>query len=321
MKKFLLLILVSSIFGINNADAVMSNQAMLDKIEKSLFGYQYSDENNAKRLVRIELSVYGKISQKSENERISKLNKDISADMIGQEITPVEDTFAEYPEYLEEDLKETPDVSYPVVDALEQEVFKAINKKDDIKTRLSKLEQKTFKKTYNDDLSTRVDRLRAELKPNVPEENRLADSNVFFDDTPAPKDYHLNKIMPSTGFDYDTYKDMDSMFERSYNTTPMTSGGFRTSKPRKTSLSSVEKGLFKASFPNESMETRLARIEKSMFGTEFSSDDAQTRLDRVSSAYRAEKSAGKYDSNRFSQNLATAMQIGTIILMVLACIL
>ena len=35
----------------------------------------------------------------------------------------------------------------------------------------------------------------------------------------------------------------------------------------------------------------------------------------------AEKSAGKYDSNKFSQNLATAMQIGTIILMVLACIL
>ncbi len=320
MKKAILLFLISVILGISEVQAVSPNQAKLDKIEKSLFGYQYSDETNSKRLDRIEQSVYGKTFQKSENERLAKLNKDISADMIGQEIPPVEDTFAEYPEYLEEDLKENPDVSYPVVDALEQEVFKAVNKKDDIKTRLSKLEQKTFKKTYNDDLSSRVDRLRAQLKPVVPEESRLADSNVFFDDEPVPRDYHLKKIMPSNGFDYDAYKDMDSMYNRSYDMYS-NSQSYQSKKPKKSSLATVEKSLFKHSFPNDDMEKRLARIEMSMFGTEFASDDAQTRLDRVSSAYQAEKSAGKYDSNKFSQNLATAMQIGTIILMVLACIL
>ena len=33
------------------------------------------------------------------------------------------------------------------------------------------------------------------------------------------------------------------------------------------------------------------------------------------------ETASKYDSNKFSQNMATAMQIGTILLMILACVL
>ena len=69
------------------------------------------------------------------------------------------------------------------------------------------------------------------------------------------------------------------------------------------------------------MDNRLSRLENAMFGTEFSNDDNETRAQRISSAYRAQKSANKYDNNKFSQNMATAMQIGTILLMVLACIL
>ena len=92
-------------------------------------------------------------------------------------------------------------------------------------------------------------------------------------------------------------------------------------QPRPMSVSSIEKKLYKHVYNNDSSEKRLARIENSMFGTSFASDDEQTRLNRITSAYKAEKSAGKYDSNKFAQNMATAMQIGTILLMVLACIL
>lgn len=77
----------------------------------------------------------------------------------------------------------------------------------------------------------------------------------------------------------------------------------------------------KQNYSNDTMENRLARVESYMFGTVFSSDDTQTRIDRISSAYNAQKSSGKYDSNKFAQNMTTGVQIGMLILMVLACIL
>ena len=77
----------------------------------------------------------------------------------------------------------------------------------------------------------------------------------------------------------------------------------------------------KQNFSDDSMENRLARVEQYMFGTVFEGDDQQTRLDRISSAYNAQKSSGKYDTNKFSQTMGTGMQIGMLILMVLACIL
>ena len=87
------------------------------------------------------------------------------------------------------------------------------------------------------------------------------------------------------------------------------------------SLTSIEKGILNQTFKNDSEENRIARLESAMFGTNFSEENLETRKNRLSSAYNAQKTAGKYDSNKFAQNMATAMQIGTIILMMLACIL
>ena len=86
-------------------------------------------------------------------------------------------------------------------------------------------------------------------------------------------------------------------------------------------ISSIEKTLFKTKYENEPMDSRLSRVESSLFGTVFGGDNETERLTRISSALNAQKSARKYDSNRFGQNMATAFQIGTLILMVLACIL
>ncbi|MBR6098236.1 hypothetical protein IKP85_00650 [bacterium] len=324
MKKLILCITLGLML-FQAANGTPSNQATIGKIEESLYGFQYNDENMSSRLNRLEQSVYGKISSKSENERIAKLSKDVSADSIGQEIPPVEDTFAENPDYIaEEEMQETSDVSYPVVDELEMQIFKQVNKKDKIKERLAKLEQKTFNKTYNDDLSTRVDRLRAEIKPPSLMENRLAQSyNTFYDEEIPPQNttYHLDKYVPPGSFDYEYYNDKANRLGNFYDDGLPNTASSYSSKPKKVSVSTIEKKLFRQSFNNETTEKRLARIENAMFGTEFSGDDIQTRMDRISSAYQAEKSAGRYDSNKFSQNVATAVQIGTLILMVLACIL
>lgn len=323
MKKTVLLIactllLCSCAPGVLAAN---STQATLSKIEESLYGFQYNNENEVSRLNRLENSVYGQISSKSTAERIAKLSKDVSADSIGKEIEPVEDTFAENSDYyVEEEPVATSDVSYPAVDEMELQMFKQAFPKQDIKTRLSNLEKKAFNKTYSDDLSTRVDRLKAEIKPQSLMNNRVAQSsNVFYDDDvpPLSSDFHLNKYMSPNEFDYDAYNDMNARRVQSYDYASQKA----SPAPKKVSLSTVEKKLLKQNYSQDSTENRLSRIENYMFGSEFSSDDFQTRMDRISSAYQAQKSAGKYDTNRFSQNVGTALQIGTLILMVLACIL
>lgn len=323
MKKIVLLIAFVIFLngGAMLVSAQTSTQAALGKIEESLYGFEYNNESDIARLNRIETTVYGETSSKSQAERLAKLSKDISAESIGKEIEPVEDTFADNsPYYVEEEPVAASDVSYPAVDEMEQQIFKQSFPKQDIKTRLSNLEKKAFNKTYSDDLSTRVDRLKAEIKPQSLMNNQVAQSsNMFYDDDVAPlsSDFHLNKFMPQSAFDYDAYNDMNARRAQAYDN-PYPNA---PSAPKKLSLSTVEKKLLKQNYTQDTMESRLSRIENYMFGSEFSDEDTQTRIDRISSAYQAQKSAGKYDSNRFSQNVGTAIQIGTLILMVLACIL
>lgn len=323
MKKITLIVTLVLLLNTNAnyAFAVTSTQAVIGKIENSLYGFQYDNENESARLDRIETSVYGTpASSKTPAQRIAKLRTDLSADLIGQEIKPVEDTFAEPEDSVayEPKQKEASNINYPVVDELEQQVFKKNFGSQDITVRLSNLEKKTFNKTYNDDLSTRVDRLKAQINPPSLMGNQLADaSGSFYDDdyvVPKGGTFHMNRYDAPDRFDYDAFNaHNNSMYDDDYNSSP---------KPaKKASLSTVEKKLMKENYSNDSMENRLSRIESYMFGTVFSDDDQQTRIDRISSAYNAQKSSGKYDSNKFAQNMTTGIQIGMLILMVLACIL
>ena len=87
------------------------------------------------------------------------------------------------------------------------------------------------------------------------------------------------------------------------------------------SLGDLEKKVLKKSFPNDVVSNRLLRMELKIFNSTFTDDDQETRLDRISSAYQAQKTSKKYDSNKFAQHSAAAMQIGAILLMILAAIL
>jgi hypothetical protein len=69
------------------------------------------------------------------------------------------------------------------------------------------------------------------------------------------------------------------------------------------------------------IDDELAKMEYSTFGTEFSGDDTKTRLRRLNSVNRAKKSSSKYDSQKFQQRMSTAMEIGAMILMILAMVL
>lgn len=309
MKKFIIILVL--LINILPCFATSQYSSILDNIENSLYGFTYTTSDDTTRLSRIESTVYGQAkSNKSITERISSLKKDMSADLIGQEITPKEDTFMEDQDsYKEEKVAQNSvppagaNVDYPSINELEKEIFKQEFKTKDLNSRLASLEQKSLGKTYeNEPFSARVERLQAKIKPKSFMDNSIAQSsNSFYDEDviPLDKNYRLDEYS-SPEFDYDAYN-------------------AKNSKP--TNLANVEKALFKRTFANERMDNRLSRLENTMFGTTFASDSESDRVRRISSAYKATKSASKYDSNKFTQNMATAMQLGTLILMILACVL
>lgn len=299
MKKFIFILGI--ILSIN---CVMAN-TILDNIENSLYGFTYTTSSDTERLARIEQTVYGQEKNGSVTERINALKKDMTADLIGQEITPKEDTFAEEEDKIVQE-KLPPagaNVDYPSINELEKQVFKKEFKTKDLNSRLASLEKQTLGKTFdNEPFATRVDRLQAKLKPKSFMDNNIAQSsNDYFDEDviPLDKNYKLDEYR-APDFDYESYN---------------------ARKNTPTNLASVEKSIFKRSFNNENLQNRISRLESTMFGTTFENDNEQTRINRISSAYKATKSASRYDSNKFSQNMATAMQIGTMILMILACVL
>ena len=282
-----------------------SNTEILNKIENSLFGFEYNNEDEASRVNRIEENVYGTVSNGDINKRIAKLNKDLGAELYGQEIEPCEDTLAREEEEKEVLSSEDPNIDYPVINELEKSVFNKEFKNMKVKDRLAQLEKKVFTKDYAaDDLSTRVDRLREQVRPQGLEQ-QLAN---------AVDTYHTEGYYPPP-IDYDgmTIGGTSSSYDSDSYSFPMAG--------RKVNLSTVENALYHQNFKNEPMSNRLARLEQSMFGESFEEQDEKTRIGRISSAFNAQKSASKYDSNRFAQNMSTAMQIGTMILMILACIL
>ncbi len=308
MKKIFFILVLILLANCSIAETKYSS--VLDKIENSIYGFTYTTADDESRLTRIEESVYGQSKGgKSVAERVSALQKDMSADLIGQEIAPKEDTFADEDDYsTEESIAQAPsgsNVDYPSINELEQKVFNKAYKEKDLNSRLAELEKKTLGKTFeNDAFSSRVDRLQAEIKPKSFMDNNIAQSsNDYYDDTivPLDKNYKLDGYKPPE-FDYD-----------SYNSQPKS--------PQKVNIASVEKSLYKKVFNNDSIENRISRLESTMFGTTFAQDTQQERINRISGAYKAQKTASKYDSNKFSQNMATAMQIGTILLMILACVL
>lgn len=310
MKK--IIVIISVLLSINCAIAASQYSAVLDKLENSLYGFTYTTSDDASRLSRIEESVYGQSRpNKSINERIASLNKDMSAEQIGNEITPKEDTFAEEQDSYKDTIAQEKmppagaNVDYPSINELERQVFNQEFKNQDLNSRLANLEKKSLGQTYdNDPFSSRVERLQAKLKPESFMDNSIAQSsNDYYDGASIPldKNYSLDEYQPPE-FDYDAYNS-------------------RNRKPEKVNIASVEKSIFKKSFNGDNIDNRLSRLESTMFGTTFNSDTQEDRLNRISSAYKAQKTASRYDSNKFSQNMATAMQIGTILLMILACVL
>lgn len=341
IKKFGIIVFIYAIlcWGLK-ASAQTQFSATLTKMEKSLFGVDYDSQSDDARLKRIEDVVYGKDSTGPTQQRVNKLSKDLSADLIGQEIKPKKDSFEdEDAGYKEQPLKADKNVNYPIVDSLEKKVFQKQFKGTDINQRLANLEQNVFKKTYNDDLSSRVDRLKMAVMPqkmarnedNQDDEDSYVPNNMASDNTtgsasPLGDDDYSDYSPPlSHGLAHGLNNQVPDFTTPSYNNQNSVLDGYQDeamgSSDIMIPLAALEKSVLKKSFPNDTVSNRLTRLELLEFNSTFADDDAQTRLDRVSSAHQAKKTSKKYDSNRLSQHMSTAVQVGAILLMILAAVL
>ena len=292
MKK--LLVIIFLLLGlICRVSATEGKTDTLSKIENSILGVDYSNQKTEQRLGRLEEYVYGRKNNGSNNDRLKRLAKDLNADVIGQEIEPCEDTIAQSEEIADSS------VDYPVLNDVEKKLNIKSSSSQSLHSRLVAIEQNMFKKVFDtDDFYTRVERIKDKVYGNT---DVIAHQDED-DDISVPE-------MIPDGFD-----DGGFLPKRNYYSSGKTANCAYK-------LSILEQKVLNNTFPDENNNDRLARLENCVFDTEFYYDNEQDRIDRLESAVRAKRTASKYDNNKFQQKLNAALQIGTMVLMVLAFIL
>ena len=273
-----------------------SNNDIITKIENNLYGFDYSKDSTQNRVNRLEKTIYGKPSNGDINNRINRLSADISADVIGLEIPAVKDTF------LAEEEAEDNTVNYPIVDQIELKLFNKTFKNRDFHTRIVTIEKKLFGKIYDiDDYSKRMDRIKSEIMP----ETLVNKENYDYEDQKRFSNNSINSLdLGGSGFS--RYK---MPFGQRKYTRPYTNYG---------DMTNIDDAI---TTNNDNLNDELSQMEYDMFGTEFSNEDTHTRIKRLNSVNKAKKSSRKYDSQKFSQHMSTAMEIGAMILMILAMVL
>ena len=292
MKKIIIyffIILFLDLCFINESHSASNTQmAEISKIENNLYGFDYINDELKNRVARLEKTIYGKESTGELSARIKRLANDISADQIGLEIPPVEDTFRE------DEVTADSTVDYPIVDEIEQKLFGTTYKNRDFHTRIVTIERKLFGKIYDvDDYSTRMDRIKTAAMP----ESLAFDKNRF--------NYDDNAI---------SSKDLSGINSSRYGVMPYGQKNFTRPYANYGNYSEMTSS-------SGNIDEELAQLEYDTFGTEFSNDDTKTRIKRLNSVNKAKKSSRKYDSQKFQQHMSTAMEIGAMILMILAMVL
>ena len=262
------------------------------KLENEIFGFDYKNDDSNKRISRLEKNIYGKELTGDLTARVKKIIQDMNTEQLGKEITPSEDT------YKEDELIADSSVNYPIIDEIELKIFNKTYKNRDFHTRIVTIERKLFGKIYDvEDYSTRMDRIKAEVVPE-----RLAREKVFgYDNTDS-----LNA------------KDLSGL-NHNYFATQMPYGQENYTRPHANYGEYTNDAMTK--IPTSDIEDELAKLEQTTFGTEFSNDDTNTRIKRLNSAQKAKKTSRKYDSQKFNQRMSTAMEIGAMLLMILAMVL
>ena len=316
-KKLLLSVFAVFVFSSNSfaADYVTTK---LNEIEKYFYGYTNKGSDTA-RVTRVEKDLYGKTSSQSLKNRVDKIYKDMNLEGSTGAAAPVNESYA--PAVKDIGPEAEAGIKYPIVDKLEQKVFQKSYENDDIYNRLSRLEKKVFpndvKRESTLSLNERVDALRDKLLGGSQlaavdidpyrEEIILEDGQKYLGDSDGQYNY----------YSYENSKNhIAQPSSESYKENYAESSGYAQNYD----LDVLEKQLFGKRFAQEPPSKRLARLESNLFQRTFSDND-ETRIQRLLAVTTAQKTSQEYDSNKWARRLNAGIQIGSILLMVLAMIL
>ncbi len=293
--------------------AAVSSASMLSNIEKQIFGYEYTSEADAVRITRIEKQLYGKTSPNPTLTRISKVYSDLGltdnnpqsvAQNTNNNSNTTKKSVKTQPQML---AKESPEVEYPIVNEIEESVFGKNYNGENIYSRLDRIENKVYQKTSDADLNTRVNKLRISVLDDIAK-SKLSKKDPEFEEFKDTYDQYDAVAQPPSLYDDNA----------GYNySSPKTSN----KSYQDTELSAVEKVVLNRTYPNEDVDARLSRLEIKIFKRNFQTESSSTRLDRISAAATAKQTSKMYDNNKLMKNLATGMQVGGFLLMILAMIL
>lgn len=300
----------------------------IDQIEKAYFGYTYPKESDATRLDRLEKAIYGETSKAAANQRVQKLFGDIQADITPEKGKKFADATGGAAPVEEELPPAEKDVKYPIVDKVEKKVLNKTYENEDIYKRLARLEKQLYKKEGSGSLNDRVDKLRMSVLGNEPLVTPTDDNIIVRKRSKSgPSVYYVEDGSgqwqnTAVGDEYD-YNDSQYNYYTPQNTKNRIARGSRgyNSDSQNFDLDSLERDVLRKRYSGEPSSVRLARLEQRVFQRTFSDDDDDARIQRLMAATTAQKTSGKYDSNAFMQKFAAGMQVGGIILMILAMIL
>lgn len=264
------------------AFGVDATSEQLSKMENAIWGFSYTKDDTARRLSRIENNVFGSVNSKlATKDRIKKLNESLGFESYEDSLKSA----------YEIDETEVAGVNYPQIDALEYQMFFTTYEKENIYKRLDRLEKKIFGSTQEGNLSSRTDRLKAYVKKDM----QLAQNPDYYIEKPY---FQTDDIQPYMG-SQNKYDNSDIYIQ----------------------LSGLETTLFSKTYSQDPVGLRLNRLERKIFQRDFSSDDDFLRIQRLQAAASAQQTAKLYEANKIQKLTSTGMQIGSILLMILALIL
>ena len=255
--------------------------AQISKMEQVIWGFEYSKDDVSKRLSRIENNVLGVVNSKLSTAQRIKKLNEA----IGLE--NYEDSLKQAYEL---DSTEVAGVNYPQIDSLEYQMFLTTYEKENIYKRLERLEKKLFGSAQDGNLASRTDRLKAYLRQDTVAQN---------------PNYHIERPYSQTQ-DIEPYMGSQNKYENS---------------DMYIQLAGLETVLFSKTYSQDPVGLRLNRLERKIFQRDFSYDDDYLRIQRLQAAANAQQTAKIYEANKIQKITSTGMQLGSLLLMILALIL
>lgn len=285
MKKILFVLLIMFVGAISAFAVTLSEK--IGNIENNLFGYEYGNESDQKRIERIEEHLYGNIKNGKLEKRVENVQNNIGLLSPEETLKQAKNTQKNLPEnnVSAQTEKENSTVEYTIVDKMEKELFGTAYKSEDIYNRLNRLEMQVFNKTSNAPLNDRTDKLANVVLPlgNHPKDNYGTSMNGNYSQTHS----------------FEGVDDNTMSFH----------------------LAVIEQDLLKISYDNDNIANRLTRLENILFKKSYQTDNDINRMQRIIVAYEAKQKSYKYENNRKMQNMATMSQLGGFLLMLLAILL